>query len=99
MLDWDDPKIPKNYLRDDVLINLCTPAVKIFETKIAIDTYYSNIALTKTIARKIAFLYLKLNSNIPIIIMGETGVGKSILVKYLSYLIYGVVFTLDVHAG
>ena len=31
--------------------------------------------------------------------MGETGVGKTILVKYLSNLIDGVIFTLNVHAG
>ena len=31
--------------------------------------------------------------------MGETGVGKTILVKYLSSLIDGAVFTLNVHGG
>ncbi len=31
--------------------------------------------------------------------MGETGVGKTILVKYLSCLIDGAIFTLNVHAG
>ena len=40
--------------------------------------------MTKTIARKICFLFIKLHSNIPTLIMGETGVGKSILVTYLS---------------
>ena len=37
--------------------------------------------------------------DVPTLIMGETGVGKSIIVKYLSYLINGDVLTLDVHAG
>jgi MoxR-like ATPase len=31
--------------------------------------------------------------------MGETGVGKTILVKYLSSLIDAAIFTLNVHAG
>lgn len=60
---------------------------------------YDNIALTKTIARKICFLFIKINSNIPTLIMGETGVGKTILVKYLSSLISGSIFILSVHAG
>ena len=31
--------------------------------------------------------------------MGETGVGKTILIKYLTKLIDGQIYTLDVHAG
>jgi MoxR-like ATPase len=57
------------------------------------------LALTKTIARKICLLYIKIISKIPTLIMGETGVGKTILVSYLSRLIDGDIFTLNVHAG
>ena len=34
-----------------------------------------------------AIIYLRIVCNIPIIIMGETGVGKTILIKYLSKLV------------
>ena len=42
---------------------------------------------------------MKLNNNISTIINGETGVGKTCLVRYLSQMIDGTVFTLNVHAG
>jgi midasin (ATPase involved in ribosome maturation) len=67
-----------------VLVNLCTPAKLKEEVKMQLSKHFSDIAITKTIARKICFLYLKICSNIPTLIMGETGVGKTILVKYLS---------------
>jgi len=57
------------------------------------------MAMTKSIARKLCFMYININSEIPTIIMGETGVGKTYLVQYLSSLIDGVFFTLNVHAG
>ena len=44
-------------------------------------------------------MFIKILSGIPTVIMGETGVGKTILVHYLSRLIDGEIFTLNVHAG
>jgi len=44
-------------------------------------------------------MYLKLKLGVSTIIMGETGVGKTCLVRYLSQIIQSSVFTLDVHAG
>ena len=44
-------------------------------------------------------MFLKISSGIPLIIMGETGIGKTILVRYLSTLIGGNVFIYNVHAG
>jgi midasin (ATPase involved in ribosome maturation) len=64
-----------------------------------LDENFSHLALTKTIARKICLLYIKIISKIPTLIMGETGVGKTILISYLSRLIDGEIFTLNVHAG
>ena len=64
-----------------------------------LETNFRDIAITKTIARKICYLYIKINCNIPTLIMGETGVGKTILVRYLSSLINGAIFTLNVHGG
>ena len=48
---------------------------------------------------KIAIIYQWIVCNIPVIIMGETGVGKTILIKYLTKLIEGKIYTLDIHAG
>ena len=46
-----------------------------------------------------AIIFLRVMAGIPVIIMGETGVGKTILIKYLTASIQGEIFTLDVHAG
>lgn len=64
-----------------------------------IEKNCSDIALTKTIAQKLIYMYLKLKHGISTIIMGETGVGKTCLVRYLSQMLQSLVFTLDVHAG
>ncbi|KAL4476225.1 hypothetical protein ABPG74_009958 [Tetrahymena malaccensis] len=93
--DWNDLE----NIQDTVLINLCTSAKNIKKVKQELLQKYSDIAITKSIARKICFLYIKINSDIPTLIMGETGVGKTIIVKYLSSLINSLIFTLDVHAG
>jgi Cdc6-like AAA superfamily ATPase len=44
-------------------------------------------------------MQMKLQAGITTIINGETGVGKTCLVRYLSQMIEGSVFTLNVHAG
>lgn len=64
-----------------------------------IEKDFGDMVITKTIARKLSFLFIKMMSNIPTLIMGETGVGKTYLVKYLSYLNNGAFMTLNVHAG
>ena len=38
-------------------------------------------------------------AGIPLLIVGETGVGKTILIKYLSVLLEAEINILDVHAG
>lgn len=48
---------------------------------------------------KLALLYLRLKARIPVIIVGETGVGKTVLLNILNFLIGGRVSTLAVHAG
>ena len=112
-MDWDDsdndrdylrinenwkPAYP-NYLRDQVLVQLCTPTRLHATVREDLDKNFNHLALTKTITRKISFLFIKILSGIPTLIMGETGVGKTILVSYLSRLIDGEIFTLNVHAG
>ena len=98
MLDWDDPTVD---LRDQVLLRMCT-SDEGRKKDLIIDKIMRNcgdIALTKTIVQKLVYLYLKLKLGISTIIMGETGVGKTCLVRYLSQMIKSVVFILDVHAG
>ena len=60
---------------------------------------FGSIALTKDNVIKMVIIFLRLMAGIPVIIMGETGVGKTILIKYLTTLIQGSIYTLDVHAG
>lgn len=60
---------------------------------------FRDIALTKDNVIKLAIIFLRVMAGIPVIIMGETGVGKTILIKYLTVLIQGQIYTLDVHAG
>ncbi len=47
-------------------------------------TKFRDIALTKDNVIKMAIIFLRVMAGIPIIIMGETGVGKTILIKYLT---------------
>lgn len=48
---------------------------------------------------KLVLIHLRLRANIPIILMGETGVGKTSLVEYLSKVIESDLLTMNVHAG
>ena len=55
--------------------------------------------LTKDNVIKMAVIFLRIKSGVPVLIMGETGVGKTILVKYLSTLIQEKIEILNVHPG
>jgi MoxR-like ATPase len=66
---------------------------------INIEKDFGDMVITKTIARKLSFLFIKMLCNIPTLIMGETGVGKTYLVRYLSCLNNGAFMTLNVHGG
>ena len=46
---------------------------KLKETTVAVDNFF-----------KMALIFLRIKSKIPIIIMGETGIGKTALVTLLS---------------
>lgn len=48
---------------------------------------------------KLILIHLRLRANLPIILMGETGVGKTSLVNYLAKVIDAECITLNVHAG
>ena len=44
-------------------------------------------------------IYLRIESKIPVILMGETGIGKTALIEFLSLLMNTDIFTLNVHSG
>ena len=44
-------------------------------------------------------IFLRLVSNIPVILMGETGIGKTALVDLLSEIMDCQFFKMNVHAG
>ncbi len=48
---------------------------------------------------KLTLIHLRMRANLPIILMGETGVGKTSLVEYLSKIIDSEFKTLNVHSG
>jgi len=48
---------------------------------------------------KLTLIHLRMRANLPIILMGETGVGKTSLVEYLAKIIDSEFKTLNVHSG
>ena len=58
-----------------------------------------NIVFTLDNFIKLILIYLRIRANIPIILMGETGVGKTSLVEYLCKVIDAEFRVLNVHAG
>lgn len=48
---------------------------------------------------KLILIYLRVRCHLPIILMGETGVGKTSLVDYLSKVIDADCMTMNIHAG
>jgi hypothetical protein len=46
----------------------------------------TEIALSEDNFFKIALIYLRMRSQIPVILMGETGIGKTALLELLSYI-------------
>jgi midasin (ATPase involved in ribosome maturation) len=48
---------------------------------------------------KLVLIYLRIRAKLPIILMGETGVGKTSLINFLSVVIDAEMLVLNVHAG
>ncbi|KAL4504670.1 hypothetical protein ABPG73_021517 [Tetrahymena malaccensis] len=60
---------------------------------------FENMIIEKDNFFKIATTYLRIRSNIPVIFMGETGIGKTALIKYISYLMDAIFESKTIHAG
>ncbi len=69
------------------------------KAKLESQTNLYNIVFTLDNFMKLVLIYLRVRSNLPIILMGETGVGKTSLVEYLSKVIDAECITLNIHAG
>jgi E3 ubiquitin-protein ligase RNF213 len=48
---------------------------------------------------KIGLIFMRVKANLPIIIMGETGIGKTSLVRLLSNITDFKILIYNVHAG
>ena len=57
------------------------------------------IAILKDNFFKMALISLRIQAKIPVILMGETGIGKTALVKLLSSIMDMKFETLNIHAG
>jgi len=60
---------------------------------------FSKLQFTKDNFVKMALIYYRLKSRQPVIIMGETGVGKTSLVNYLADVMEALYLKLFLHAG
>jgi midasin (ATPase involved in ribosome maturation) len=59
----------------------------------------NNIVFTLDNVMKLILIYLRIRANMPVLLMGETGVGKTSLIEYLGKIIDAECLTLNVHAG
>ncbi|XP_028413413.1 E3 ubiquitin-protein ligase rnf213-alpha-like, partial [Dendronephthya gigantea] len=59
----------------------------------------SGYALTPDNMLKMILIILRMRANVPIIIMGETGCGKTSLIKYLANICEIPFFAFNIHAG
>ncbi|ETO32802.1 hypothetical protein RFI_04311, partial [Reticulomyxa filosa] len=72
------------------------PEMKIENMKIGEFRYY---VLTYDNILKMIAIYLRIQSNTPIILMGETGCGKTSLIKCLAKVAHVSLQAIDVHGG
>ncbi|KAL4499719.1 hypothetical protein ABPG72_017259 [Tetrahymena utriculariae] len=63
------------------------------------QNYVKNLKISKDNFFKISAIYLRIRSNIPIILMGETGIGKTALIKFLTYVMNDIFIYKAIHSG
>ncbi|KAG2374013.1 hypothetical protein C9374_011678 [Naegleria lovaniensis] len=56
-------------------------------------------ALTPDNILKMILIITRVRARVPVVILGETGCGKTSLIKYLANVIGAVIITKDIHAG
>jgi E3 ubiquitin-protein ligase RNF213 len=48
---------------------------------------------------KIGLIFMRIQAKIPVILMGETGIGKTSLIRLLSYITEDPIRIINIHAG
>jgi midasin (ATPase involved in ribosome maturation) len=79
------------------LLEICVDEARKNKLRSQVDLY--NIVFTLDNFMKIVLIHLRLRAHMPVILMGETGVGKTSLVEYLAKIIDAECLTMNVHAG
>lgn len=83
----------KNEIFDDLLTNLNE---NIKQTLKKLENYI----LSADNYLKMILIFIKINSNLPVVIMGETGCGKTSLIAYLALNVLNIkLITFNIHAG
>ncbi|ETO18534.1 hypothetical protein RFI_18732, partial [Reticulomyxa filosa] len=67
--------------------------------KLCNDKEWSNYVLTFDNILKMVAIFMKIRTNTPVILMGETGCGKTSLIKYLALTANVQLIPVDVHGG
>jgi E3 ubiquitin-protein ligase RNF213 len=48
---------------------------------------------------KIGLIFIRIQAKIPVILMGETGIGKTSLIRLLSNITNDIIRIINIHAG
>ncbi|ETN98551.1 hypothetical protein RFI_38946 [Reticulomyxa filosa] len=67
--------------------------------KLCKDEEWSNYVLTFDNLLKMVAIFMKIRTNTPVILMGETGCGKTSLIKFLGHTANVKLIAVDVHGG
>ncbi|CAB5385540.1 unnamed protein product [Rhizophagus irregularis] len=95
-------KVPDNI---KLLLKLQSPGdgeLADFSTNIELETILKelpNYAVTMDNQMKMALILLRVKANIPVVICGEAGCGKTSLIAYLALVVEAQFLTLNLHAG
>ena len=90
--DFSQPELQK------LLERVCRYQNSPFDTK-KLKELENNYALTPDNVLKMVLIHMRIKSRIPVIIMGETGCGKTTLITYLARVCEVPFFHFHVHAG
>ncbi|GBC14826.2 hypothetical protein GLOIN_2v432849 [Rhizophagus irregularis DAOM 181602=DAOM 197198] len=95
-------KVPDNI---KLLLKLQSPGdgeLADFSTNIELETILKelpNYAVTMDNQMKMALIRLRVKANIPVVICGDAGCGKTSLIAYLALVVEAQFLTLNLHAG
>ena len=92
----------------DKVFKICGSSIEKYELQIARNTSEviernefdrNRIVFTQDNFLKFALIYMRIRAQQPVIIMGETGIGKTAIVQYLSDVLDHKFLTLNMHEG